>query len=98
MYFALLVEESGGWMKLCIANDISFKSILGIYELPSGICKDNEFISNIINKPTVLNNINSFDNFVYYGWYISAKEYDRIKEMITLYPSYLKFNYLKKYE
>lgn len=98
MYYALLIEENGGWMKLCMADDVSFKSCLGIYELQSDLCKNNEFIANIIDKPVILTNINSFDSFIYYGWYISAKEYDRIKEMIRLYPHYLKFNYLKKYE
>lgn len=102
---ALLIDEDCQWLAYIVKFDqiklMEINQVEEYLELPSQMDKENPFISNIYNRDinhyriTLQPSINGINGF--YGWSLSELDYNRIKRMITLWPSLQEYKNIVKY-
>lgn len=104
MNYALIIDESVQWFAYLVKYKEGLDNIPEVMEhfsLPCRIEDNNDFINNVYAREISFTNkyfkfVEHFDNFG--GWYLSPREYNRIKRMIEIWPIVVEFNNLKRYE
>ncbi len=90
MKYALITDNSVQWFSY-VVSIFDTGEVAEYHNLPNDL--NNEFISNI-NRPTFGINplvIPGESNNSWTGMWLSKYEFDRIKKMITLYPSFKEY-------
>ena len=89
-YFVLDGEVQ--WFQKIVAVDEKDKVV---EDYAFVIKEPSSFLTNIFDRELHFTNRELYkDSSCYYGWSISKAEFERIKEIIELYPSFKKFNQL----
>jgi protein-tyrosine-phosphatase len=84
--YYLINDNSVEWFTYIIAMDgNNIEEMLSLDRAISG-----EFLTNIFSREMHFSN-KEIRGETYYGWTISKNEFDKLKEIISLYPSYKKY-------
>lgn len=97
--YAIILDNATQWFSYIVFLD-GFSKCKENYILSSNI--SNDYLSNIYNRPMSFSNLEidliNEQNKNWGGWWISAYDFERIKQMIKLFPSVLKYKQLGELE
>ena len=99
MKYALLTDNSVQWFTFLVSIQDTGE-VVGHYQLDTAI--KNDYLSNLFARELSFTNLRlaipgtSVDNF--YGIWLSSYDFDRIEQMILLWPNVCEYNRLGKLE
>jgi hypothetical protein len=84
--YYFILDNSVQWFRHIV--EIENKDVQTMIKVPNGVSSD--FITNILNREIHFGNRLIMGEW-YSGWSISKYEFEKLKEIINLYPSYEKY-------
>ena len=84
--YYLIHDNSTQWFSYIVSMDGD--NVEDMINVPLDISGD--FLTNILQREFHFTN-KKIRNDTYYGWSISKNEFDKLKEIVLLYPSYKKY-------